>query len=267
MKKYLSFFRLRFNTGLQYRAAALAGIVTQFFWGVMEILTFRAFYDSDPSSFPMTLQATSSYIWMQQAFLALFMAWLMEGEIFESIKNGNISYELCRPFGIYNMWFSRSLATRLSRAVLRCFPILLVAVFIPAPYGLGAPAGPACFLVFLLTLALGLLNVVAFCMIIYMLSFFTISPDGIRLVSLSMVEFFQGAIIPLPFFPDAVRKVMELLPFAAMQNVALRVYSGDFAGPALQRAVFLQIFWFFAMLACGKALEYRAMKKIVVQGG
>ena len=108
---------------------------------------------------------------------------------------------------------------------------------------------------------------VAFCMIIYMLSFFTISPDGIRLVSLSMVEFFQGAIIPLPFFPDAVRKVMELLPFAAMQNVALRVYSGDLAGAALQRAVILQIFWFFAMLACGKALEYRAMKKIVVQGG
>ena len=32
MKKYLSFFRLRFITGLQYRTAALAGIATQFFW-------------------------------------------------------------------------------------------------------------------------------------------------------------------------------------------------------------------------------------------
>ena len=42
MKKYLSFFRLRFITGLQYRTAALAGIATQFFWGAMEILTFRA---------------------------------------------------------------------------------------------------------------------------------------------------------------------------------------------------------------------------------
>lgn len=267
MKKYLSFFRLRFNTGLQYRAAALAGIVTQFFWGIMEILTFRAFYESDSASFPMTLQATSSYIWMQQAFLALFMAWFMEGELFESIKNGNISYELCRPLGIYNMWFSRSLATRLSRAVLRCFPIILAAVFIPAPYGLSAPAGPACFLLFLITLALGLLNVTAFCMIIYMLSFFTISPDGIRMTALSMVEFFQGAIIPLPFFPDTVRTVMELLPFAAMQNVALRVYSGDLTGVPLQKAVLLQLFWLCAMLACGKALEHRAMKKIVVQGG
>ena len=44
MKKYLSFFRLRFSMGLQYRAAALAGIVTQFFWGFMEIMAFRAFY-------------------------------------------------------------------------------------------------------------------------------------------------------------------------------------------------------------------------------
>lgn len=30
MKKYLSFFRMRFLMGLQYRAAAAAGVVTQF---------------------------------------------------------------------------------------------------------------------------------------------------------------------------------------------------------------------------------------------
>lgn len=100
MKKYLSFFRLRFITGLQYRTAALAGIATQFFWGTMEILTFRAFYQSDPASFPMTLQATSSYIWIQQAFLVLFMGWNMEAELFDAIRDGNISYELCRPLGI-----------------------------------------------------------------------------------------------------------------------------------------------------------------------
>ena len=41
MKKYLSFFRLRFLMGLQYRTAALAGIVTQFAWGGMEILMYK----------------------------------------------------------------------------------------------------------------------------------------------------------------------------------------------------------------------------------
>ena len=131
MKKYLSFFRLRFAMGLQYRTAALAGIITQFAWGFMEIMIFHAFYRADAASFPMHFSATASYIWLQQAFLVLFAAWMMENEIFDSIVNGNIVYELCRPVSIYNMWFARSIATRVSKAVLRCFPILVVAAFIP----------------------------------------------------------------------------------------------------------------------------------------
>ena len=135
MKKYLSFFRLRFIMGLQYRTAAAAGIVTQFFWGAMEILAFRAFYEADAAAFPMPFEAVVTYVWLQQAFLAMFAAWGMEGEIFDVIRNGNIAYELCRPVGIYQMWFARSAANRVSRALLRCVPILTVASLLPAPYG------------------------------------------------------------------------------------------------------------------------------------
>ena len=110
MRKYLAFFRLRFSTGLQYRAAAVAGIVTQFFWGAMELLAFRAFYQADPEAFPMSFQATASYVWMQQAFLALFAAWMFENEIFQCIRDGSVAYELCRPVDLYAMWFARSAA-------------------------------------------------------------------------------------------------------------------------------------------------------------
>ena len=61
MRKYLAFFRLRFSMDLQYRAAAFAGVITQFAWGTMEILMFRAFYQADASAFPMSFQATASY--------------------------------------------------------------------------------------------------------------------------------------------------------------------------------------------------------------
>ena len=119
MKKYLSFFRLRLNMGMQYRTAAVAGMVTQFVWGIMEVLAMRAFYESDPTAFPMTLPAACSYVWLQQAFLALFMGWVMENEIFGAILDGNIAYELVRPIRIYPMWYARSLANRLSSAALR----------------------------------------------------------------------------------------------------------------------------------------------------
>ena len=64
-----------------------------------------------------------------------------------------------------------------------------------------------------------------------------------------------------------MRKGIELLPFAAMQNVPLRVYSGDLNGAALEKAILLQVFWLLVMVLAGRLLEQLAMKRIVVQGG
>ena len=214
-------------TGLQYRTAALAGIVTQFFWGFMEIMVFHAFYEADPSAYPMTLQATSSYVWLQQALLAFFGAWMFEGEIFELIKNGNLAYELCRPVHIYDMWFARSVALRLSRAFLRCIPILVVAVFLPEGYGLGLPASFGAFLRFLLSLVLALLVMASLNMMVYVASLFTISGDGLRILFCSIVEVLSGQIIPLPFFPEHVQRILEWNPFASTGNVPFRIYSGN----------------------------------------
>ncbi len=267
MQKYFAFFRLRFTLGLQYRAAAAAGISTQFAWGFMQIMIYKAFYDAEPGAFPMTFSATVSYIWLQQAFFALFTAWIVENEILDSVVNGNIAYELCRPIRIYNIWFSRSLANRISRAFLRCLPILLVAVFLPYPYGLSAPASAFHFVVFILALGLGLLVTVAFCMLIYALTFFTISPQGLMVIFTSMVEFFAGAVIPLPFFPEKIQRIMELLPFASMQNAALRIYSGSMSSPEIKRTVLLQVIWLFILTFCGSALCRYAEKKVTIQGG
>ncbi len=267
MKKYFSFFRIRFNLGIQYRAAALAGICTQFVWGFMQIMIFCAFYRTDEAAFPMTLSATSTYIWLQQAFLAFFAAWMMENEIFDSIVNGNLVYELCRPINLYNMWFARSTANRLSRAVLRCFPILIVAAFLPFPYGIGLPASWVHFLLFFLALILGLGVTVVFCMVIYFLSFFTISSQGLYMLFTSAVEFFAGAVIPLPFFPEKMQRIMELLPFASMQNVALRIYSGNMCNEQIRKAICLQVFWLLVLFGLGKLLCHIAERRVIIQGG
>lgn len=267
MKKYLSFFRIRFSAGLQYRAAAAAGVATQFAWGAMEILLFRAFYQASPTDFPMGLSQLSAYIWLQPAFLALFAPWIFDNEIFEIITRGNIAYELSRPLDLYGMWFTKNIALRLSRAVLRCAPILVVAAFLPAPYGMSLPDGAAAFSMFLLTMALAALLVNAFCMLVYIATFYTLNPLGIRIVALSLTEFLTGGIIPLPFLPDQVRRIVELTPFAGMQNLPFRIYSGNLAGAEMARAVCLQVFWLAALLALGVGLMRVSLRRVVVQGG
>ncbi len=267
LSEYLSLFRIKFIAGLQYRAAAAAGIATQFVWGIMGLLLYKAFYEVDGASFPMSFQSLASYLWLQQAFLALFMGWIFENDIFQSITEGSIAYELCRPLDLYSMWFFRSMANRLSKAVLRCMPILLFAVFLPAPYGIRLPAGIMAGVWFLITGVLSFLVVLAYGMLVYIATFFTYSSVGVRMVSVSLVEFFAGAVIPLPFLPGGIRQVIELLPFASMQNVPLRIYSGDISGTQIFERAGLQLFWIVVLIWAGRRLMSVALKRVVVQGG
>lgn len=267
MRKYLAFFITRFNMGLQYRVAALAGLACQFFWGAMAILAFKAFYDTDPASFPMALPAMSSYIWLQQALLTLLTMGGIDNEFFNVIENGNVAYELCRPVDVYAMWYSRSAATRVSNALLRCIPVLIVAALIPAPYGLMAPPDLLTFLTFLLSLLLALAVINSMGMIVYMITFHTITPRGVRLIAVNICDFFSGDIIPLPFFPAGFKDFVELLPFSATANVPLRIYSGDLHGPEMVKLLLLQAFWAVVLIAVGKVIEQRELRRVTIQGG
>lgn len=60
---------------------------------------------------------------------------------------------------------------------------------------------------------------------------------------------------------------MELTPFAGMQNLPFRIYSGNLAGAEMARAVCLQVFWLAALLALGVGLMRVSLRRVVVQGG
>ena len=267
MNKYLAVFRIRFINALQYRTAAAAGLATQFAWGFMEIFAFAAFYRAYPGAFPMKFSETVSYIWIQQAFLALFMMWFWENDIAAAITEGSISYELVRPADLYVRWFCQAAANRLARAFLRCAPILIVALFIPEPYRLSLPGNAGRLLLFLLSMLLSLGVVVSFSMLMYISLFYTLSPLGVRMILAVLCDFLAGSTVPLPFFPERLRAVAELLPFAAMQNMPLRIYSGNIAGTAALNGIGLQIFWLIVLVLIGRFAMNRALKKVVVQGG
>lgn len=267
MKKYLSLFRIRFIGGMQYRAAAIAGISTQYAWGFMTLLMYRAFYRANAAAFPMTFQQLVNYIWLQQAFLAMFSTWAMELEIFETIESGDIAYELSRPMDLYAMWYVKSMATRLSRVVLRCMPILLVAAVLPNPYRLTAPASPAVLLGTLLSMLLGFFCVIAYTMLVYICCFYTLNSRGVRMVSLALSDLLSGQLIPLPFFPDKLRDILEWTPFAMIQNLPFRIYGGNIAGAEMTKGFLLQGFWLCALLLLGGLWMRRATRSIVVQGG
>ncbi|MCL1882417.1 MAG: ABC transporter permease [Defluviitaleaceae bacterium] len=267
MKAYMALFRIRFNNSLQYRMAAVAGLCTQFAWGFMYILAFAAFYAENPAAFPMTWEQTIAYIWMQQAFVSLFFIWFWENDIVESVESGSIAYELVRPMDLFNRWAMTIAASRISRCLLRAVPIFAVAFILPARFRLIPSMDLYTFAIFLVSMVLSLGVVISFSMLIYISAFYTINSLGVRIVVGVAADFLAGGYIPIPFFPDTVRTIVEFSPFGAMQNMPLLIFSGYLAGAGLMRGMALQIFWFLALVLIGRILMARSLRRVVTQGG
>ena len=267
MKQYLAFFRIRFTSGLQYRVAAWSGAGTQLFWGLMEILMFRAFYLYAPDKLPMDIQALSNYVWIQQATLSIWNVTGWDFELFQSIQSGAVAYELIRPSNLYAMWSARSFGSRLSRAALRFLPVLLVGSLLPAPYGLRLTVPASAFVMFLLSLLLTLWLCVAIELVCYGATFFLTDYRSITTFFVALAEAFSGDLLPLPFFPTTLRRIAEYSPFGSLQNVPLRIFGGDIAGTACISSVSLQLFWCLSLTGLGCCLMQRGLRKAVIAGG
>lgn len=267
MNKYITLFKLYFVKEMQFRAAVFFGVITQFLWAILNILAYKAFYESALGNFPMSFQSLVNYIWFQQAFMFLFTNWYWEYDLFMSIKNGNVILEMLKPINIYHIWFARSLYSRVLKAILRSIPILIFAIIVPPPFRLSLAIDGFSFLMFLVSLILSLCMVVSIGMLVYMIAFFVIEDRAIRTVFSSIAQFLSGAIIPLAFFPTKVYGLVRWLPFSITQDIAFRIYGGDIIGVDIFVNIGIQLLYCIALILLGRATMHRAILKLEMQGG
>jgi ABC-2 type transport system permease protein len=247
---------------LQYRAAALAGLVTQVFWGLIRMMVLIAFYESTTQPQPMGLERVISYVWLGQAFLLLVISG-GDAEVAQLIRGGNIAYELLRPIDLYNLWYCRMLASRLAPVLLRAAPMLVLASIIGWVHWPGWPnalAALASFAAaFLLSSAIGAL------MTLTML--WTVSGIGINRLLGAMAYFLSGIVVPLPLLPEGWQGVVQALPFRGLGDVPYRFFTGDLGVAQLPLELAHQLGWTIALVVLGRAVLAKAVRRVVVQGG
>lgn len=83
---------------------------------------------------------------------------------------------------------------------------------------------------------------------------------------ISTTEILLGQVIPIPFFPDKLKIILEYSPFTGVQNIPLRIFSGDINGTDLFLKLVVQIFWLVILILIGKLIASFAEKKLIVQG-
>lgn len=267
MKAYLAIFKTKFQLYLQYRAAAFAGLFTQFFFGLVKVMVFIAFFASTKNlNIPMSLAETISYTWIAQGFVRL-IPWDGDKEVLMQIRDGSIAYELLRPMNLYNQWFAKAIALRSAPPILRAVPLYAILIFVPAPYGLNLPVSLEAFFGFLFTSLGAVLISAGLTNIINIISLWTISGEGIARLIPSFVIIFSGLSVPLVFFPEQYRMLIKLLPFSGLIDIPVRVYLGKIVGMDIFYAFLFQVAWTIILIGIGKYLIRNRINKLIVQGG
>lgn len=268
---YVSVVSARYRTLLQYRAAALAGIGTQLFWGLIKIMVFFAFFSVSQGEQPMTLAQIISYIWLGQALLGM-LPWNVDKSIEQLIREGAVSYELVRPLDLYWFWFARTFALRTATTTLRSIPMIVFAlVLLPLvgfdEWALQPPESLFAFSCFVISIVCALVLACAFTMLMHVFLVWTVSGDGINRIMPSLTIVFSGMVVPLPMFPDWLQPFLNAQPFRGLVDVPYRIYTGNIDAALAAPDILHQIVWALVFIVLGKWLLKRSLRQLVIQGG
>jgi ABC-2 type transport system permease protein len=265
MRAYLAFFRMRFRTLIQYRSAALAGVVTQLLFGFVRVMVLNAFYAYAEGPMPMTLPQAVSYTWIGQALLGIF-PWNVEPEVGQTVRTGQIAYELNRPLDLYWMWYVRCLAERLAPILLRAAPIFIVASLLPAPYTLIWPTG-ARMGAWLAATAGALFLAAAMTSLLNVSLLFTVSGEGIVRLLPTLTLLLSGMTVPLALLPEGLQWFLKMQPYAGVFDLPSRFFTGMAQPREVFGTLILQLVWTALVIALCRTLMRRALRRVTIAGG
>ena len=261
-RPYFTVFRLRALMETQYRAAALGGLVTQVFFGLVYIFLYTTLYAGES---PEMLRDTITYVWLQQMFFRMLFS--SDGELSNLIMSGGIAYMLVRPVDQHRFWVARDIGGRLVGATMRLIPMLLVQFLLPRELRLSLPDGPLSLVQFITSLLIGCVCLCELMSILDAINMKTLDKRGISaILNLTMMTF-SGNVIPLTLFPDALQTLIRYQPFAQAMDAPIRMYQNCASLPEWALNIAVQVMWIFILRGIGRSMWRRQLDNMIVQGG
>lgn len=191
----------------------------------------------------------------------------MTQEIGYNVVEGSIAINLIKP--IDYRW---SLSAKAFGSMIYQFVVPSVFIWIGLElykvFGLGlAVTSPDRIILFLISSMFSFLIYIFFDFCFGMMAFFTTYIFGMTIIKSAVLSFLTGQLIPLSFFPEAIQRVFDFLPFSSMIYVPVMIYLGKYSGQEIVFALLKQIFWVIVIYWVGGIIWKHVTKRLVVLGG
>ena len=178
-----------------------------------------------------------------------------------------MAYEIIRPYNLYLWWYIKSISKRIANGMLRVLPVIIVALILPEPYRLALPSSISNFILFLISLVLGILVVSAINMLVYTIGFYSYNDAGIGSIINSIMEVLSGGLVPVILLPNIIQKLTYYLPFRLISDLPFRVYTNNIGIYEGMLGIGLQLGWIIILVYVGNMIVKKSLGKVFVQGG
>lgn len=257
---------------IQRRMSYKIGFFMRIIGGLLQVLImyylWMAIFNSSISeeikgftSSEMVIYIVISYITSQIINITI------EGTVASEIRDGSVAVNLIRPISYKKRVFSESLGEVLLRCITIILPLwsgFLIYRFITVRE---LPPNIGTIVLFLISLLLGYMIMFLFNFIFGLSAFFVTYIWGFMICKGVILRFFSGELIPIVFFPDAVQKALQYLPFSAINYTPVMIYMGKFTKDQLISALFVQVIWVIILFLLMNILWKSAIKRLTVLGG
>ncbi len=252
-----------FQKHLAYRAANLAGIATNVFFGAVYVLVYRALFGNRGEVGGFTVNDTVTYAVLAQSLLMVMSAF-GNRELSEAIVKGTIAVDLARPIDFYYYWAAVDFGRAVYYFFFRAIPTFALGALL---FGVEMPQDLTTWLRFFFSMILGMLVSFAFRFVTNSLAFWTSDARGILYLTNTIIMFFSGFIVPLNFFPPWLAAMADALPFRGLAQIPINVYLGKLDAGQLVGFAFQQIAWLAALIMAGRLILRRMVRRVTLAGG
>lgn len=260
---YLQVYKMGIMRSLNYKFEVYGNILMQTIIMVASAFFWRALYKNGQTVKGIDLDTMLSYT-IISSLISVVLWTDVERRIEMSVRKGTIAIDMMRPLNIYKMYLAEDLAHITALFFQNMIPILFIgSLMIQVP----RPAGIKSFFLFLFSLIIAFFINWLIAVLFGMWAFWVINIDAILQVKKHLIRLLSGSIIPIWFFPEGMKTILELLPFAYLYQLPLEIYLGKYNEHTLVKGLSIQIAWLIVLFIVFLILQDKVTKKIIVQGG
>jgi ABC-2 type transport system permease protein len=263
MRLFWEVTKLSFRLQMTYRAANLAGLATNFFFGLLRAAVLTALYGARPVVDGISLDGAVTYTGLSQATIA-FLSFFGWWEVMNSVYSGDIAADLLKPLDYFGFWLARDLGRAAASFLMRSVTIMVAYALV---FDITVPGNIGQGLAVILALVASWMVSFAWRFLTNLAAFWTPDARGVGRFAFGLSWFLSGFLMPLRFFPDWFVRLAKLTPFPAMVNTVIEVYLGVLTGPQILWALLTQLLWVALLFAAGQLVFRAGVRRLVIQGG